>query len=429
MQGTGSHPTLAGNVLDPNVQADGKMSQGQGVGGTSEQHVREEGLEHIKRNTGSLSSDTGSSGLGSGAGGDYSSSGSTGGLSSDTTGGFSSGPSGLSSGERGYGDSTTGTSGYGDSTTGTTGASQGNDSVSLPILPTLNQCSELNSKQGILGTVKNYLGMGGNNNTTTESTVDQGEPRRPEDIGAAPDASPTGAAGGYLPGSGNTGSTGEYAGDRNTTGSGLGSTGEYSSGGSGLGSTGEYSSSGNTSGTGRTTGEYVAGGAAAGAATAAGGAAALTGSESAGRTADQYDQSARQNLGNDTMGDATNRGTNVGSGATGGEYGRDNLASGAAGDVSGRDRDTDPTDRGNLREDTEPSSGTQGNEGAGASDKRPANDDKIAAKRENKDSIPTAGGEKLGAQHWGESKVVPENPKPQDAGVSSAAGQPTGEFH
>ena len=50
--------------------------------------------------------------------------------------------------------------------------------------------------------------------------------------------------------------------------------------------------------------------------------------------------------------------------------------------------------------------------------------------RENKSAIPSAGGEQLGTAHWGESKVVPDNPKPkdeEDKGVSSKEGQPTGQ--
>lgn len=53
---------------------------------------------------------------------------------------------------------------------------------------------------------------------------------------------------------------------------------------------------------------------------------------------------------------------------------------------------------------------------------------------ENPSSIPTAGGERLGEKHWGESKIVPDNPKAAQEkaaesgqGVSSAEGQPTGE--
>ena len=57
-------------MLDPNIQSDGKMAGGPGVGGTSEQHVREEGAEHIRQNPDTTSSSVqegSSSGLGSGA--------------------------------------------------------------------------------------------------------------------------------------------------------------------------------------------------------------------------------------------------------------------------------------------------------------------------------------------------------------------------
>ncbi|QIW95849.1 hypothetical protein AMS68_001367 [Peltaster fructicola] len=51
--------------------------------------------------------------------------------------------------------------------------------------------------------------------------------------------------------------------------------------------------------------------------------------------------------------------------------------------------------------------------------------DHEAATRENKDAIPTAGGEKLGAAHAGESKVIPDvPPKTDETTVSSEAGQP-----
>lgn len=51
-----------------------------------------------------------------------------------------------------------------------------------------------------------------------------------------------------------------------------------------------------------------------------------------------------------------------------------------------------------------------------------------AKKMENESAIPTAGGQRLGEEHWGESKIVPENPKPQEGeGVSSGSGQPDGE--
>jgi len=54
-------------------------------------------------------------------------------------------------------------------------------------------------------------------------------------------------------------------------------------------------------------------------------------------------------------------------------------------------------------------------------------DKQTGSARENTDAIPTAGGIKLGQKHWGESSIVPDNPKPRasDAGVSSVDGQPT----
>ena len=57
---------------------------------------------------------------------------------------------------------------------------------------------------------------------------------------------------------------------------------------------------------------------------------------------------------------------------------------------------------------------------------------KHGAKAENPDAIPTAGGEKLGEKHWGESQIVPELPPKRNSdagqGVSSSAGQPNCEF-
>lgn len=45
--------------------------------------------------------------------------------------------------------------------------------------------------------------------------------------------------------------------------------------------------------------------------------------------------------------------------------------------------------------------------------------------QENTEAIPTAGGERLGEKHWGESKTVPDVPKSrQEENVSSSEGQP-----
>ncbi|GAB7361104.1 hypothetical protein MBLNU230_g1142t1 [Neophaeotheca triangularis] len=63
-EGVGPHKTLAGNMFDPNIQADGQKG-GEGVGGTSQRRVEEEGLEHIRKTGGG---DGSSSGAFTGAG-------------------------------------------------------------------------------------------------------------------------------------------------------------------------------------------------------------------------------------------------------------------------------------------------------------------------------------------------------------------------
>ena len=70
----------------------------------------------------------------------------------------------------------------------------------------------------------------------------------------------------------------------------------------------------------------------------------------------------------------------------------------------------------------------EGAESSLAEHEHKLSDSQTGSQRENKDSIPTAGGEKLGSKHWGESKIVPDVPKPKgdEAGVSSKDGQPTG---
>lgn len=310
-QGEGPHPTLAGNILDPGVKADGKMSHGQGVGGTSESHIREEGLEHIKKNTDSPYGDS----------------------STSTTGGFGSGGIG---GE---------------------GASSG-----------ISQ--EGSGQGGIMSTVKDYLGLGG--------------------------------AGAGAAGAGTAGSN-EPLGSRSAETSGLGdTTGEYGRGTEGLGGSTEplggrsaessYGTDPATTGRGTSATdraeEYAAGGAATAGAGAAGLAAETTGSDRAGRVAEDENLKAEQNLGTSgsRMGDTENGETTV-------------------------------TDRGSQQE------------GAAVSEKKRHDDDKVAAKRENTSAIPYAGDERLGEKHWGESKIVPDVPKARDsdAGVSSSSGQPTDE--
>lgn len=97
-------------------------------------------------------------------------------------------------------------------------------------------------------------------------------------------------------------------------------------------------------------------------------------------------------------------------------------------------------DSGSGGEQKQESSGEQKQqeESSGGDDSEKKDDDdskgnekkgtKPGAQRENPESIPTAGGERLGEKHWGESKMVPDVPKTQkeeeQENVSSAEGQP-----
>jgi len=213
----------------------------------------------------------------------------------------------------------------------------------------------------MISTVKNYLGLGGNNTGMTGSETERPQTGHPEDIGAAPDASPTGAAGGFIGGEDSLGA--RDLGTRNTT---------------GIDDTLGARDLGSRDTTGRA-GEYAAGAGAAGAGAAGAGVAGMERSHNATDFENKHPS------------------------ATG-----------------------DPEDM------TETSAGRGDQEGAAVSEKkRGHDDDKIAAKRENHEAIPFAGDIRLGEKHWGESKMVPENPKPRDseAGVSSSSGQPTGEYH
>ena len=57
----------------------------------------------------------------------------------------------------------------------------------------------------------------------------------------------------------------------------------------------------------------------------------------------------------------------------------------------------------------------------GGENESEARNSKPGAVRENADAIPTAGGERLGEKHWGESKMVPDLPKKRD---EESQGQP-----
>ncbi|GAB7340918.1 hypothetical protein MBLNU457_7269t1 [Dothideomycetes sp. NU457] len=52
IEGVGPHKTMAGNMFDPAVNADGAMHAMKGVGGTDERTIQKEGAEHIQRTGG-----------------------------------------------------------------------------------------------------------------------------------------------------------------------------------------------------------------------------------------------------------------------------------------------------------------------------------------------------------------------------------------
>ncbi|KAK5124249.1 hypothetical protein LTR85_001952 [Meristemomyces frigidus] len=377
-QGSGPHPTLAGNVLDPNVKADGQMSQGQGVGGTSEQHVREEGLEHIKRNTDLGSGSTSGEGQSSNTG---------------TSSTFGSPPPASNPGSD---DPSGGISGGGVSGSAYKEAPIGDEA-------TLGSEPERTTSggSGIIASTLSYLGMGG---------------KSEEQQGVAGEAK---NAAGYET---QTTAPTSYE-STSTSGSGLGgestSTTEipdrsYGEGGAaafGAGTVPSDSTYSTTDLPDRSTGE--------GRAAASGGPSDRSYGEGEGAAA-----AGAGALGADTIGGSSSLG------ATNAADSNDPQVDTSAASSKPMDSDVttggDPTDSADpTTEKTATSSG--GSEETGdASEQAKKEDNKVAAKRENPDAIPTAGGEKLGSKHWGESKIVPDNPKPEESSkVSSSDGQPT----
>jgi len=328
-QGSGPHPTLAGNMLDPSVSADGRMSQGTGVGGTSEQHVKEEGAEHIK-NTGGP--DFTSSGVGS------------------SEGGLSSGSGGV--GGSAYNEAPTGSE-LGQTTSGSGG--------------------------GLVNTALSYIGLGGK--------------------------------------SGEQGVAGE---DRNAAGYVPTSTADRSYEPQGMG----YDPTTTSSSTipDRSYGE--------------GGAAALGAGapipDEARSGSGLGDEASRSGLGDDSSRDlnADTTGGSSAVGATTGADSNDPMYDTSASQPKPMDKDvttgSDPTDSADPTTQDTATGGEEATGGEGSESREAKLNDKHASTRENHDAIPTAGGEKLGSKHWGESKMVPDNPKPvEESNVSSKDGQPT----
>lgn len=87
---------------------------------------------------------------------------------------------------------------------------------------------------------------------------------------------------------------------------------------------------------------------------------------------------------------------------------------------------TQPSESADPTSQEESKKGGEGEEDKSSSKPKERSDHEHDSKRENKDAIPKAGGEKLGQKHWGESKMVADVPKPkeEEEKVSSSEGQP-----
>ncbi|TKA83736.1 hypothetical protein B0A55_00038 [Friedmanniomyces simplex] len=315
----GAHPTLAGNMYDPNVNADGHMASGQGVGGTSEGTVRQEGAEHLRT----------------------------------TGGGVDSGMP--SSSEREIHDEGI------EHIKGQMGGTSGSGGV-VP--------GEQAQSGGMLGSMKNYLGFGGSSAAPADARNAEGYETSASGFGGS-----------------------STAGDR------IGGE-SYENSSSGLG--------------GSNTGDRVGG---------------LSGSEGGVGEAGMMAGGAASTRG---ATDATDNATDMPATTSATDPMKESSANTAT------PRDSDVTTGGDPTESADPTTGDRAKtgeeqqaegveEGHLAEHENKLSDRETGSSRQNEDAIPTAGGEKLGSKHWGESKVVPDNPKPQDseAGVSSHDGQPT----
>ncbi|KAF2772023.1 hypothetical protein EJ03DRAFT_348835 [Teratosphaeria nubilosa] len=339
-QGDGPDSTLAANVLDPGVKADGAMNAGQGVGGARPARQKEEGLEHMKQNTEGLSGNTGvSGGQGSATG----------------LGNSGSGVSGMGVGRSTYGSDVTPSSnpGIDDYSRGIASGAGGVSGAGVVHSPATGSMQQ--DEQGLVGTVKNYLGY--DNMSGADEPL---QARNVEDYRS-------GGAGSDL--------------SNKAEAAGLGA-GAFGAGAAGVGAS-EYD---------RDTRDQSYN------------ASSTTGTLYRDSPATQKESTA--------MGSAPERETEAGSGAP-------------------RPTDSDVTTDAPPTEAADPTSKVPVDRSAGSNDKGEEGGDKPkkvsdheAATRENRDAIPTAGGEKLGEKHWGESKRVPDvPPKREDAGISSADGQ------
>ncbi|KAK3072609.1 hypothetical protein LTR53_006519 [Teratosphaeriaceae sp. CCFEE 6253] len=391
LQAGGPHPTMAGNMFDPNVKADGKMGSGQGVGGTSERNVKQEGAEHLRQTTGS------STGY--------------------TSGGASEGVGGLSSqqgGDEYSRDMTGGGSGYGGGSSQGVGGMSGQESADYPrdttsVSSAFGSGIGSGSSQGVGGMSGQAVEQGGaayshdraGHSTRFGDGVRSGSSQSDDQIhqegidhikdhigqphgstGASSETTQSGG-GGYL------------AGMKNMLG--LGGKPAH-----------EEGTSTSTSGLGDSS--YGA------------------------RDASYGERDASYGERDASYGDRSAMSGGAGDGGLTDTTNADAMKAPAMNPTTPRDSDV-TTDAGPTESATD--SSLTNAERADASDHDASGlaqkENKLSAKetgssRENRDAIPTAGGEKLGQRHWGESKIVPDVPPRQEAerpGVSSADGQPT----
>lgn len=259
--------------------------------------------------------------------------------------------------------------------TGTTNSGDG-EGVSGSTLGSGSGLQQQNSQGGMVDTVKSYLGYGSTGSGTTTG-VPEGGPRGLETSHVGESTA--------LPGQGNTylkygpGSTGPGAADVGSTGLGSGATG--------LGSETSGLGAGTTS---------VGGGSGVG------------------------DVAPRSTIGttDTTTGSSLGESTTLG----GADTARDSTTSSNPVSSTVESAKESVTDTTNKDDDRKVTSGADDHKPPAPADGKPHT-------LENPTSIPTAGGERLGEKHWGESGIVPDNPPPRasEAGISSAEGQSTRE--
>jgi len=298
-----------------------------------------------------------------------------------------------------------------------------------------NNPNTTNEKGGVIPTVLSYVGLGGGNNGTSSTSDATAEPAFGASVGpghsnsssagglGSTSTTGTGILGGSNTGSGLSGGDGygpaptlnphdedraRVVADRalgSTTGAGAGG---YDSGvGSGLASGHHGSGVGSGVGLGSGSSAGLASGVGSGLDSDRHGSGVGSG---VGLTSGQHGSGVGSGLDSDRHGSGVGSGVGLGSGHESGHHGS-GVGSGVGLSSSDQDRHG--------------SSELHHGSTSGDNSHKPPVTGGTKGSLENKSAIPTAGGVKLGEKHWGESDIVPENPKPrEEENISSASGQP-----